>query len=55
MPDTRDFINQLTEIKDTFYCQRVTSKEGKDGDEALNKFKKMMRIQFLPFLPHQEN
>ena len=36
---TRDFINQLTEIKDTFYCQRVTSKEGKDGDEALNKFK----------------
>lgn len=36
---TRDFINQITEIKDPFYCQRVTSKEGKDGDEALSKFK----------------
>ena len=35
----RDCINQITKIKDSFYCQRVTASEGKDGEEALSKFK----------------
>ncbi len=35
---TRDFINQIKEIPDPNYCQRVTANDGKLGEEHLRNF-----------------
>lgn len=34
----RDMINQYKEVPDSNYCERVTSNDGKDGEEKLKQF-----------------
>ena len=34
----RDMINQFKEVPDSNYCERVTSNDGKDGEEKLKQF-----------------